>query len=123
MDIRQHELRFLLLAACIASFMALVGQYVMGSLGVSLVGLSIVLVSNLIWVPLAFWISRGHRSFLVALAVGAVSPFVAALALFPPWSLAVIGEKLYVVVPVGIATGASIYVLSRSKWSVGPRAA
>jgi hypothetical protein len=121
---RKLELRFLLISAFIATVMAVFGlRLVFGTWSLSVVGLAVILLSNLIWVPAAFWISRGRRALLTALLAGAISPFVAAVVLFPPWSFALIVEKLWSVLAIGVATGAAIYAFSRSAWRAGPRAA
>jgi hypothetical protein len=114
---RQHELRFLLAAAVIATLMAILGLRLLTQRWKpSLVGVAIILISNLIWVPAAFWVSRGRKGLFTALLFGATSPFIASIFLFPPWSLTIIVPQLWSALAVGVATGAAIYALSRTAW-------
>src|SRR5438105_4036071 len=99
---RQHELRFLLASALVATLMAILGvRLLSGTWTPYVISLAIILVSNLIWVPAAFWISRGRRAFTTAVLAGAISSFAASVVLLPPFGLAMILERLWSVLAIG----------------------
>ena len=94
---------------------------VMGSLGLHLqqdlrfgpgVTIYILLVSNIVWLTFAFWLARERKSLLTALLYGAASPYIAGSVLGAPPMWVLITLEWYRFIPVGLATGGMVYVLS-----------
>jgi hypothetical protein len=97
-----------------ATVMAALGYFLLfGGLGPPLWGplVTMVIVSNILWLVGAALLVRSEPSIATALVFGLLSPIAGALLVSPGWGLEVVFHTAYICFPLGLLTG---YLVFRS---------
>jgi hypothetical protein len=75
--------------------------------------MSVVLVSNAIWIAAAVVFARRHSSLMTALLFGGVSPLIGGVLTM---GIYVVIKLFYFTVPIGIATAYVVWRIATSTW-------